>query len=64
MLVSFFFVQNAYKAFLRECFHNNVPTARRSFCKEEDEVWDQIKKSIFFKNILSSILPGLLNIKP
>ena len=49
MLVSFFFVQNAYKAFLRECFHNNVPTARRSFCKEEDEVWDQIKKSIFYE---------------
>ena len=49
MFVLFFFVQNAYKAFLGECFHNNVPTARRSFCKEEDEVWDQIKKSIFYE---------------
>lgn len=38
-------VKNAYKAFLRECFHNNVPTARRSFCKEEDEVLDEDRAS-------------------
>nr|XP_058941878.1 uncharacterized protein LOC131770182 isoform X2 [Pocillopora verrucosa] len=29
-------VKNAYRAFLRECLHNNVPTVRRSFCKGEE----------------------------
>ena len=30
--------QNAYRAFLRECLHNNIPTVRRSFCKDEEDV--------------------------
>jgi len=38
-------VKNAYKAFLRECLHNNIPTVRRSFCKDEEDVFEEDRVS-------------------
>lgn len=38
-------VKNAYRAFLRECLHNNVPTVRRSFCKGEENVFEEDRVS-------------------
>ncbi|KAL9960173.1 hypothetical protein ACROYT_G033589 [Oculina patagonica] len=38
-------VKNAYKAFLRECLHNNIPTVRRSFCKDGEDVFEEDRVS-------------------
>lgn len=38
-------VKNAYTAFLRECLHNNIPTVRRSFCKGEENVFEEDRVS-------------------
>lgn len=46
-------VKKAYTAFLRECLQNNVPTVRRSFCKEGDDVFeeDRISESQLIQDV-------------
>lgn len=46
-------VKNAYRAFLRECLHNDIPTVQRSFCKVEEDVFedDHVSESQLIQDI-------------